>query len=344
MFEEQIIMVDGPNSRSLELVPLEDLGLHEREHLQEWVLAHPEVLGTGTRIIASEFDKFETANGQAIRDRLDVLALDPTGRLVVAELKRGPAPATSHMQALNYAALMSRFGVEEIAAIIAESTPSIRQSLGVPEDLEGIIDALVTQFGMTSDSTRSPRVVLLAGDFPPATTATVVWLNEQGIDFSLVRLRAYKLETGAVVVSFARVFPVPDAEEFMIGRRSKSDRGASLDVLPWDRDSLALLAENANVGSLTLMDLVASSPSDTPTTFLELCESAGMSPPQARGQLAGFTLLLRNAEFEGRRKWPVTVKWSPTGSASYSMPEDLAQLWREIRGLDAPPVDGKSKT
>ena len=230
MFDEQDIVVDGSQSRSLQMVPLEELGLHEREHLQEWVLANPHVLGEGTRVIASEFDKFQAADGRAIRDRLDVLAIDPTGRLVVAELKRGIAPQTARMQAL-----MSRFSVDGIASIIAEARPSIPQALGVPDDAGGIADMLITQFGMTSDSILSPRVVLLASDFPPAITATVVWLNEQGVDFSLVRLRVYRLDAGEVVVSFARVFPVPDAEEFTMGRRAGEDRSGVIDALPWDR-------------------------------------------------------------------------------------------------------------
>ena len=333
MFEEQIIMVDGSQSRSLEMVPLEDLGLQEREHLQEWVMANPDVLGEGTRIITSEFDKFQAADGTVIRDRLDVLAIDPSGRLVVAELKRGTAPATAHMQALNYAALMSRFDIEEIASMIAEARPEIREALGVPDEVTGITEMLITQFGMTADSIRSPRVVLLASDFPPAMTATVVWLNEQGIDFSLVRLRAYRLGDDGVVVSFARIFPVPDAEEFTVGRRSGDPRNESEDAPPWDRASLELLASKANGGSLALMDLVASSPASHSVTFAELCQFAGMSLAQARGQLAGFTMLLRNPEFEGRSKWPVKVKWSATGSASYSMPDQLSQWWRDIRGL-----------
>lgn len=336
MFEEQIIMVDGSQSRSLEMVPLEDLGLQEREHLQEWVMANPDVLGEGSRIITSEFDKFQAADGTVIRDRLDVLAIDPSGRLVVAELKRGTAPPTAHMQALNYAALMSRFAIEEIASMIAEARPEIRAALGVPDEVAGITEMLITQFGMTVDSIRSPRVVLLASDFPPAMTATVVWLNEQGIDFSLVRLRAYRLGNDGVVVSFARVFPVPDAEEFTVGRRSGDPRSESDDAPAWDRASLELLASKANSGTLALMDLVACSPAGRSVTFAEVCEFAGMSSAQARGQLAGFTMILRNPGFDGRSKWPATVKWSATGAASYSMPDQLSQWWREVRGLPNP--------
>jgi hypothetical protein len=45
-------------------------------------------------------------------ERLDVLALDRTGRLIVAELKRDVAPDTVVVQALNYAAMVSRFNLD----------------------------------------------------------------------------------------------------------------------------------------------------------------------------------------------------------------------------------------
>lgn len=71
MGEEQIVMVDDSESCSLELVPLEDLALQKREHLQEWVMASRDVFGEGTRIITSEFDKLQAADGNVIRNRLD---------------------------------------------------------------------------------------------------------------------------------------------------------------------------------------------------------------------------------------------------------------------------------
>ena len=107
MREELLIAVNGSSSQALTPVSLEGLGLLEREHLQQWVLDNPDVLGAGTQIITSEYDQFEAPDGRAVRDRLDVLGIDASGRLVVAELKRGIAPSTAHMQALNYAALKS---------------------------------------------------------------------------------------------------------------------------------------------------------------------------------------------------------------------------------------------
>ncbi|MFE9442912.1 hypothetical protein ACFYO2_28860 [Streptomyces sp. NPDC006602] len=64
-------------------------GLLERQHLQEWVIANPQVLGESVLVITAEFDRWADTDGVPTRDRLDVLGLDATGRLVVVELKRG---------------------------------------------------------------------------------------------------------------------------------------------------------------------------------------------------------------------------------------------------------------
>jgi hypothetical protein len=44
-------------------------------------------------VVTTEFDRWALGS-ERIRDRLDVLFLDSTGALVVAELKRGEAPDT----------------------------------------------------------------------------------------------------------------------------------------------------------------------------------------------------------------------------------------------------------
>ena len=56
-------------------------------------------------------------DGLAVKDRLDVLAVDQTGQLVVIELKRDDAPTDVHLQAITYAAMVSRFSEEQIIGI-----------------------------------------------------------------------------------------------------------------------------------------------------------------------------------------------------------------------------------
>ena len=89
----------GSAATAAESISLADAGFKEREHLQEWVLTHPEIIGPDVMIVTFEFDKWSSAGGEQ-KDRLDVLGLGKDGRIVVAELKRGRAPDTTDMQAL----------------------------------------------------------------------------------------------------------------------------------------------------------------------------------------------------------------------------------------------------
>ncbi len=95
MSEEMIFAVDDAVVTTVPAVSLAQLEMNERQHLQEWVLRNPEVLGPGTVIVTSDCDRWQSSAGEQVRDRLDVLRLDPDGRLVVAELKRGVHPTRS---------------------------------------------------------------------------------------------------------------------------------------------------------------------------------------------------------------------------------------------------------
>src|SRR5690606_8363900 len=59
-----------------------DVGLREREHLQEWLAYAPMAFGEDLLIIQKEFDGFADTS-----ERLDLLALDKQGNLVLIENK-----------------------------------------------------------------------------------------------------------------------------------------------------------------------------------------------------------------------------------------------------------------
>ena len=55
-----------------------ELGFKERPHLQEWLAKSPNTLGEDLLIIQKEFDGFSDT-----KERLDLLALDKNGNLVI---------------------------------------------------------------------------------------------------------------------------------------------------------------------------------------------------------------------------------------------------------------------
>lgn len=214
MSGERVYSIKGGSAFPLPAVSLAEAGFRERDDLQEWVLARPEILGPDVMVVAFEFDRWQDSRGDRQRDRLDVLGLDSDGRLVLAELKRDKAPDTVEMQAIKYAAMASRFTETDLVSYHARFL-SNRAGATVSEDAAR--DALQEHAGeLDPDQLRQPRIVLVAGSFVPSTSATVVWLSEMGLDVTLQRVQAYRTAAEDVIVTVSQLFPVPDVEEFTI--------------------------------------------------------------------------------------------------------------------------------
>ena len=96
----------------LEQKSFSSLGFRERENLQEWIAKQPDVLGEDLLIIQKEFRGFDET-----QERLDLLALDKQGALVVIENKLDDSGKDVTWQALKYASYCSRLSKSNIAKI-----------------------------------------------------------------------------------------------------------------------------------------------------------------------------------------------------------------------------------
>ncbi len=194
-------------------IGLAEAGLKERQHLQEWVIAHPEVLGPTVKIVAFEFGSWTGYTGEKEKDRLDILALDSDGHLIVVELKRDKAPDTVEMQALKYAALVSRFTRDDLNKVHARF---LSLQLGLEVSVDDAAMELDAWAPITEDSLRLPSIVLMASDFPQTVTATVVFLHQQlGLDVRLLAFQAYQTAND-VLVTVSQHYPPPGIEEFVL--------------------------------------------------------------------------------------------------------------------------------
>ncbi len=237
MSGETVFTVKGSAATVAQPISLTDAGLTERAHLQEWVLAHPQVLGTDVKIVTSEFGRWTDASGGVERDRLDVLGLDREGRLVVVELKRDKAPDTVEMQALKYAALVSRFTRDRLASVHAHFLTVRRGATVEPEDALAELEAWAT---LSEDTLRLPRIVLMASGFPTTVTATVVFLHQQlALDVRLLAFQAYRTDHD-VIVTVSQHYPPPDVEEFVLSPEVNEQRKARAAQQTRSRESNAV--------------------------------------------------------------------------------------------------------
>jgi hypothetical protein len=211
--KEQVYVLgeSGPTPASETM--LSQLGYKERSDLQQWIICNPEIIEPGLMILTDEYDRWADVNGRSVRDRLDILALGPDGRLVVLELKRDDAPDDIHLQAITYAAMVSRLTEEDLAGIHAGFVQRRGSQLTDDQALEAIrkhVDGELDPLLL-----RRPRLVLIARQFPRQVTSSAVWLNEMDIDVRLILVRVWSTPPGTVLTT-STYYPVPGTEEFTI--------------------------------------------------------------------------------------------------------------------------------
>ena len=111
----------------IEQTSFKALKLEERKHLQEWIAKEPSSLGEELLIIQKEFDGFSDT-----RERLDLLALDKDGNLVVIENKLDDSGRNVTWQAIKYASYCSSLTKQDVIDIYQKylgETASAEESL-----------------------------------------------------------------------------------------------------------------------------------------------------------------------------------------------------------------------
>jgi hypothetical protein len=334
--DELVFGVAGSTATPAVPITLAEAGLREREHLQEWVLAHPEMLGVDVLIITSEFDRWMSREGREA-DRLDVLGLDADGRLVVTELKRDQAPDFVTLQSVKYAAMASRFEVEQLA----DAYLNFHSEEGdAPTTAEEALAVLRTHApGLSSDTLRSPRIVLIAGSFPTTLTSSVVWLGEQGIDFTLIQVGAYRLGDNHLV-TVSQVWPPPEAEDFVVAP-SRAERSTKTTVTvpeaPWILEDLARLASTATSPTiLATMDLCAAIPGEW-IGGDQVMDRTGREKNAHRGDYGGFAITLRRRFNRSNAPYEMNYAVGDTSQQYYRLSPEVAQAWRQLRPQHDPP-------
>jgi len=136
-----------------------DLEFKEREHLQEWIAKSPNALGEELLIRQKEFDGFFDTS-----ERLDLLALDKQGNLVIIENKLDDSGKNVTWQALKYAAYCSTLSKNQIKDIYQQYL----ERSGIAEQAE---DKLVEFFDnvdyeeIALNKGQTQRVILVARIF-----------------------------------------------------------------------------------------------------------------------------------------------------------------------------------
>lgn len=168
----------------LERRNLAELGVRERSDLQEWLAARPDVFGEDLLIIQKEFEGFPHS-----RERLDLLAIDKNGRLVVIENKVGECTREIFGQAVPYAAYASRLTADTIIREYERYLRLTGQHGGAGERISAFLES-GRRSTLDLNPGGTPRIFLVASDFTPGVLVTVEWLGNQGVPIECFKISA----------------------------------------------------------------------------------------------------------------------------------------------------------
>lgn len=192
------------------------LNIWERQHIEEWIRTNPEMIGEDLLIVSIEFDRFTNSS-----DRLDVLALDRSGNLVVIELKRDSAAGYADLQAIRYAAMVSSMTVDVlIPYYVAYRKKYYDETLSAGEANDQIVEFVESD--SFSELSNKPRIILCSEGFSQEITATVLWLRESDIDISCVKITPYRIDDKIVIVPKV-VIPLEEAKQYLIDIKRKEE-------------------------------------------------------------------------------------------------------------------------
>jgi hypothetical protein len=183
----------------------------EREDLQRLLKKSLSALGDDLFLLSEEFSQWEDS-----RRRVDLLALDRNGSLVVIELKRSEDGGHMELQAVRYAAMVSTLSFQQAVAAHARflDTEAAEAEAAILEFLEATEPP--------DDFGKLVRIILVSPDFSRELTTTVLWLNSNGLDIRCVRLRPYKLEQ-RTLLEIDQIIPIREAHEYTVRLKEKQE-------------------------------------------------------------------------------------------------------------------------
>ena len=203
-----------------------DLKLTERKHLQEWIADDPSVLGEELLVIQKEFDGFADT-----KERLDLLALDKQGRLVVIENKLDDSGRDVTWQAIKYASYCSTLSKQDIIEIFAKYLGNRQKAV---DAIISFLDAEDVDDIELNIGDNTQRIFFVAANFRKEVTSSVLWLSKFGLEIKCFKVTPFKYDE-RILIDFDQIIPIKDAEEYTIRMAAKTQEATQISAAVAER-------------------------------------------------------------------------------------------------------------
>ncbi|MHB9034024.1 MAG: endonuclease NucS domain-containing protein [Anaerolineae bacterium] len=154
-------------------------GLESEQQLEDMIVAEPSLLSEDWMLIGRQED---TGYG----GRLDLLAIEPDGSLVLIELKRGKTPRDVVAQSLDYANWVERLDPRAIAQIYSRFTGNSESNLAV--DFAARFKHALDENTLNSNH----KIIIVASMLDDSTERIVSYLTRRKIPLNVLFFQVFR--------------------------------------------------------------------------------------------------------------------------------------------------------
>lgn len=210
-----MFLIDNGNKS---VVPLKkksfaELQISERNDLQEWIAKCPEVLGERLLIIQKEFAGFNDT-----KERLDLLALDENGNLVIIENKLDDSGRDVVWQALKYVSYCATLTKADICEIYQSYLKN--DQVAAEDKIAEFYDSQDFESVRLNPNDGDQRIILVAANFRKEVTSTVLWLRDHGVDIACIKVNVF-MDEGKLYLDTEQILPIKDIGDYQIKLSAK---------------------------------------------------------------------------------------------------------------------------
>ena len=280
----QINKIDQ-TSTVLELIAFKDNHIKERD-VQNIIKSNPQILGEDLLIISEELSPCEDS-----KKRLDLLALDKSGKLVVIELKRNDDGFHMDLQAIRYASMIRLFSIQDVIRHYQDYAHG-----NAEEEIAVFLDQEIDKLDFDNI-----RIILVNQDFSRELTNSVLWLNEQGLDIKCIKITQYEINN-ELIWDVDTIIPVKETEEYQLKIKEKknSDQEIKREINSRDYTKYTFNGEPSLTKSRLVLEVVRKYCEDHPeTNFAKLSQIFPKKLQGSNGVLNIFSEL-KDYQKEGR--------------------------------------------
>ncbi len=217
--------------------------------LEEWLIDHPELAGEPLLVLGSQLADFAED-----KDRLDVLAVDDSGELLLVELKVDEGFRMTDLQALAYAGAYASMPTEHFASVLQKHLVKGGEVDATISDAKARIVSFldIDDYDEWQPSMRV-RIKLIAPGFPKRVLKNVKWLGDvYDMPIEAIEVKLFEDSASGYHLTVERLLPLPGDDTFDMTVRDSEVRQQSTNITRRQRVLPALLAHGAISDGQTL--------------------------------------------------------------------------------------------